>query len=182
MESINGLARLADLLRTKNSIDAEISQIVGRPALIGHVGEYIASVIFNIGLYDSATHKGSDGVFRSGPLIGRSVNIKWYAKHEGLIDLNEAAMPDFYLVLSGPKSSSASSRGGTRPWSIESVFLFESAGLTGMLHRQGTKIGVATSVRAEVWESAQIYPPPRNPMLALTDEQRLRLKLFGITT
>ena len=44
--------------------------IVGRPALIGHVGEYIASRVFGIALEHSAANKGYDGRFTDGPLAG----------------------------------------------------------------------------------------------------------------
>ena len=66
MGGIGRLDELAQLIREKNEHDARITAIVGRPALIGHVGEYIASQIFNVALHESATHKGSDGYFLRG--------------------------------------------------------------------------------------------------------------------
>ena len=108
------LARLAALIQQRNAIDQEIAQLIGRPALIGHVGEYIASRLFGIDLMASASHKGIDGYFGDGPLAGRSVNIKWYAKLEGMLDITPAALPDTYLVLAGPPDSALSSRGATR--------------------------------------------------------------------
>src|SRR4051794_10887323 len=45
------LARLADLLREKNAIDREIAAVLGRPALQGHAGEYIAAAVFDIELH-----------------------------------------------------------------------------------------------------------------------------------
>jgi hypothetical protein len=36
----------------------------------GHLGEWIASVVFDIELESSASAKGIDGRFRSGPLRG----------------------------------------------------------------------------------------------------------------
>lgn len=175
---MSSLARLADLLTARNSIDDAISRIIGRPALIGHLGEYIASAIFDIELHKSATQKGSDGVFRSGKLEGRSVNIKWNPKHEGFLDLNPTAVPDFYLVMAGPKSQAASSRGGTRPFKICSVFLFDSKALMEKLQGAGVKIGVATSLRKELWDSAEVYPRHKNSALDLSEEQRRNLELF----
>lgn len=174
----NRLPRLADLLRKRNALDAEIASLVGRPAEKGHVGEFIASEIFGIELFSSATHKGSDGVFREGRLAGKSVNIKWYPKKEGFVDINERALPDYFLVLTGPKASPAPSRHGTRPWLIESVFLFESRPLVQAIRRSGAKIGVATSVRSEQWLDAEIYPQNRNKSVELTDGQRMMLGKF----
>lgn len=123
---MNDLPRLAELVRTRNAVDAEIAAVVGRPALIGHVGEYIAANIFGIELEGSAARKAIDGRFASGPLSGATVNIKWYAKQEGLLDLTPDSLPDYYLVLAGPRQPAASSRGTHRPWLIQSVFLFDA--------------------------------------------------------
>ena len=74
------LGLLASLIRQRNAAEIKIAAIIGRPASIGHLGEYIASKIFNIDLVRSASHKAIDGHFSDGPLAGRSVNIKWYAR------------------------------------------------------------------------------------------------------
>src|SRR5947209_19797410 len=100
---MSDLADLAELLLRRNKLDEEIARTVGRPALIGHIGEYIAAKVFDITLENSAVNKGFDGRFCKGPLVGKSVNVKWYAKREGLLDIRLDAVPDFYLVLTGPK-------------------------------------------------------------------------------
>jgi hypothetical protein len=46
----------------------------------GHLGEWIASQIFDIQLEASAVTAAVDGRFRGGPLAGRSANVKWYLK------------------------------------------------------------------------------------------------------
>lgn len=46
----------------------------------------------------------------------QSVNIKCYLKLETL-DINPSAIPDYYLVLSGPRSKASNSKGATGPWS-----------------------------------------------------------------
>ena len=46
-----------------------------------------------------------DGRFRSGPLHGRAVHIKWYRKREGLVDMSEADQLEYYLVRTGPPST-----------------------------------------------------------------------------
>jgi hypothetical protein len=118
----NDVARIAGLLRQRNAIDAEIATVNGRPMTSGHLAEWIASTVFGIDLEPSATAKAIDGRFRSGQLAGRTVNIKWYLKREGLLDMTSSPALDFYLVLAGPAVAAASSRGGTRPWTVEAVY------------------------------------------------------------
>jgi len=169
------LAELADLIHQRNRVDEKIAEIISRPALNGHIGEYIASQIFRIALAESATNKGSDGVFTSGPLAGRSVNVKLYAKRENLLDINPSALPDYYLVLTGPKTPAASSRGTVRPLCVEVVFLFHARELVSRLR---SKIGIATSVPHAFWEEAEIYPRQNNPELVISQEQKEMLSLF----
>ncbi len=175
---MNNLDALADLIKEKNEVDAKIASIIGRPAQVGHAGEFIAAALFDIQLHQSAAHKSSDGVFLQGPLAGHTVDIKWYLKHEGVLDLNPTDPPDYYLVLVGPKSPAVSSRGGVRPWTIEFVFLFDAHQLLATLRPRGIKLGVATSIATEFWTKAEIYPAQRSPILTLNDEQRRHLAHF----
>jgi hypothetical protein len=73
----------------------------------------IRSRVFDIQLEDSAVAKAIDGRFRSGPLAGKTVNIKIYGKREGLLDTNSDHTLDYFLVLCGPKASTLTSKGGT---------------------------------------------------------------------
>jgi len=171
--------RLAELIRRRNEIEIQITGIIKRPAQIGHLGEFIASRVFKIELARSASQRGSDGTFSSGTLSGRSVNIKWYSMDEGIIALDRESVPDYYLVLAGPRHPPVSSRGQTRPWLISSVYLFERPELIKSLREGGVKISVATGVRKKFWESAEIYPEQRNRELVLSEEQRKSLEFFG---
>jgi hypothetical protein len=173
------LMRLAELVRAKNAADVAIARLVGRPCQIGHVGEWIAARIFDIDLHASAVAPGSDGVFRSGELAGRSVNVKWYGLEESALDIHRGAGPDIYLVMTGPRSSAASSRGGVRPWVISSVYIFEHGPLVADLVGRGRKIGEAASVRRALWEAAEIYPTGRSPLMRLSDQQRASLARFS---
>ena len=91
---IDDLEQLAKIIKRKNTIDDEVSAIVERPALIGHVGEYIASKVFDIKLEESASRKAIDGIFRKGKIAGKTVNIKWYGKQENILDISEKNGPD----------------------------------------------------------------------------------------
>ena len=173
------LERLAGLLSEMNSIGNKISEITQRPATIGHTGEYIASKIFDIELEESASAKEIDGHFRSGQLDGKSVNIKWYSKLEYLLDITPESLPDYYLVMTGPKGLAVSSQGGIRPWLINHVFLFNAAELVIELNARGVKIGVASSVRKHEWQSAEIYPNKRNMVYRLSDEQMAKILAFS---
>jgi hypothetical protein len=67
-----------------------------------------AAQIFDIELEASAVAAGIDGRFRSGSLQGRTANINWYPKREGLLDTTDSTALDYYLVLTGPPSAAAS--------------------------------------------------------------------------
>ena len=178
MESLSELARM---IHARNAIDHVISMIIGRPAEKGHVAEYIASKVFDIALERSATNKGHDGRFIDGELAGKTVNVKYYGKREGILDINPAGIPDFYLVLAGPPAAPQSSRGTERPWLIEGVYLFRGPDTILGMRRRGVRIGVASSVPMTEWDAAQIYPVSKQPLMVLSGEQRQLLSLFGGT-
>lgn len=165
------LHRLAELIRQKNRMDDDIAGILQRPAQIGHAGEYIAAQIFDIRLMESASHKAIDGYFNGGVLAGKSVNIKWYGKQEGLLDITPQAIPDYYLVMTGPKAAAATSRRGTRPWSIDFIYLFSAGELVTILIDRRVKTGVSTSVPQCFWEQAEISPRANSPRLQLSSVQ-----------
>ncbi|MBL8118961.1 MAG: hypothetical protein JNJ78_15620 [Anaerolineae bacterium] len=175
---MDNLIKLAELVKKRNLLEHEITALTNRPFVMGHTGEYIASQIFHIELMASASQKGIDGHFMGGLLSGRTVNIKWYAQQESLLDITPNALPDYYLVLTGPKSGAMSSRGQVRPWTIESVFLFEARPLVDELTSSGIKIGTATSIRKSFWAKAEIYPKPNNTAIVLSKEQHEALQLF----
>lgn len=173
------LAKLAELIAEKNRVCEQITAITGRPALIGHLGEFIAAQVFDIELATSAVNRGHDGVFRSGPMIGRTVNVKWYGNQEGLLDIRTDALPDFFLVLAGPQTKVMHSRGECRPWLIDSVYLFDATKLVNELQIQGVKIGIATSVRKQLWIAAMIYPQIQPTSFPLDLTQIEAIRLFG---
>jgi hypothetical protein len=176
---MSNLDALAELLSEMNSIGEQISEITQRPATIGHTGEYIASQVFDIELEESAVAKGIDGRFRSGKLTSRTVNVKWYGKLEYMLDINPEALPDFFLVMTGPKAKEPISKGSIRPWLIEFVFLINADELMIELEARGVKIGVATSVRKHEWQAAEIYPNKRSMVYRMTDEQMGMIMAFG---
>ncbi len=176
---MDALKLLAELIKQKNQIDDEIAAILQRPAQIGHAGEYIAARIFDIRLVESASHKAIDGYFNSGVLARKSVNIKWYGKQECILDITPNALPDFYLVMTGPKAAAVTSRGGTRPWAIDFAYLFPAGELVSTLLERHVKIGVATSVTKQCWDQAEISPRAQSRYLRLTVEQIKQIGWFS---
>jgi len=172
------LNKLSVLLAQRNRLDEQIAVLIGRPAQTGHLGEFIASAVFDIELAPSASTRGIDGWFRAGPLEGQTVNVKWYPKRENLLDL-VAAGPDFYLVLTGPRVPAGSSRGTSRPLVINEVFLFNANDLLFTLRARGRSIGIATSTWASDWEAARIFPVTQGSQFALSSAQDAALKLFS---
>jgi len=172
------LTDLAGLLSRWNSIGDQIAALIGRPAQPGHIAEFVASLIFDIRLASSATHKGSDGTFAGGSLCGASVNVKWSGKHEKLLNLVTADPPDYYLVLTGQSAPAVSSRGRTRPWQIDHVFIFQAIGLHNVLEDRGVRMGEATSVISRLWQAAEVFPTQASALLILNDVQRRLLSLF----
>ncbi len=173
------LRTIANLLRERNAIDAKIAAIIGHPTTAGHLGEWIAARIFGIELERSATSAAFDGRFASGALHGRTVNVKWYLKREGPLDVIDSEALDYYLVLTGPAAPATHSRGAVRPWTLESVYLFDARQLLGELRASGVKIGVASSVRISQWAAGEIYPQQRNRTLIVQPEQAALLRQFA---
>ena len=176
---MDDLRHLATLLAQRNGLDSAISAIIHRPATSGHLGEFIAAQVFNIELEASASHKSSDGHFREGSLAGRSVDVKFYGKQEGLLAVQEGAQPDYFLVLSEPEAAPSASRGHTQPSLIEHVYLFRGEDLAADIRKRGVKFGVAASIPRANWLAAEVFPTPANPELVLTQEQRQLLALFS---
>jgi hypothetical protein len=176
---MENLEQLATAIRNKNAVDESIARIIGRPALIGHTGEYIAANIFNIKLEQSAAAKSPYGHFATGALRGKSVDIKWYTKMEGLLDISPDTPPDYYLVFTGPIGSATSSRETTRPWLISFVYLFDSRDLLNQIDERKIKQGAATGVARQLWQDAELYPEPKNNAFSLNNEQLRLIRLFS---
>ena len=175
---MDDLAHLADLLRTRNGIDSEIARIIGRPLVAGHMGEWVASRIFDVELHTSATNRGSDGRFRSGPLAGQTVNVKWPMRHNGLLDIKDDPSLDYFLVLTGPPVPPSSSRGMSWAWCVQTVFLFDAPKLIQQQRARGVQLGAASSVTKRQWDAAEIYPQARNTAMRLSPDQLAMLKLL----
>jgi hypothetical protein len=173
------VAQLARLLRERNAIDSRIAQLIGRPMTSGHLGEWVASTVFGVELERSASAAAIDGWFVGGPLDGRSVNVKWYLKREGLLDMTDSVELDYYLVLAGPASPAESSRGSERPWCIASVHLFDAQALLAAQRERGVKVGTASSVRAADWAATEVYPSPTSPSYPLGPDQVAMLDLLA---
>ena len=144
----------------------------------GHAGEWIAKQIFDLDLEKAANAAGIDGRFLSGPLAGRTVNVKWYLKREGMLDVTRSASLDYYLVLTGPAMRAQDPK-TLRSWRITSAYLFDAQKLLAELEESGKGIGVASSITLRQWAAAEIYPNPTNSALVLNERQRDQLAAFA---
>ena len=177
-DGLNGasLAALAGLLHVRHAIDDEIAKLIGQTPTPGHIGEAVAAAIFDIELEASGVDAGYDGTFRSGPLAGHTVNVKAYAERGSLLDISPYPC-NWYLVLMGPPRASAE-KGRPLPFRIDQVFLFDINRLKEALKAAGVGIGIASSVRKPVWETARLYPVTA-PELPLVPDPRQR-ELLGL--
>lgn len=165
-------SRITELIKQRNIIEQESSKILGRPFIIGHVGEYIASQIFDITLNTSASAKSHDGYFNRGAIKGSTVNIKYYSRKSSILDLCKDENPDYYLVLMG-----SSDKKEFAPWDIESVYLFDSKDLVKEIEGK-VKMGIATSIRKELWNAAMVYPNNINKKIVINNESLEMLRLL----
>lgn len=170
------LHQLAELLRARDDLDAAIAGLTGRSARQGDIGEFVAAQIFDIQLAGNAVQAGHDGTFRSGPLAGRTVNVKTYGDAFTGLDISPHDC-DFYLIFSGPRRPAGVVH---HQWQISAVYLFDTLRLLDTLNHRGVKIGIATSIRRADLDAAQIFPDTNpTPPLRLTSEQITLLSLFG---
>lgn len=94
-------------------------------------------------------------MFTGGDLKGKRVDVKFYTVNDRRIDLNPNVGEDVYLlVFTGSYDPSGSSRGKERPLLMTNVYLFNERELCNSLKEK--HVGVASSVRAEYWEKAEI--------------------------
>ena len=180
---MSNLEQLAPHLVRRNDIDEKISGLIHRPAIRGHIGAWIAHELFGVTLEESAAKRSIDGRFADGPLAGKTVNVKWYGKREGVLDISPdpAGVLDYYLVMTGPKAGATTSKDKTRPLVITEVFLFDARALVEQFRVQKRRRGVASFVLKHEWEEAEVYPAA-SARLTLTDAQREALKLFAETS
>ena len=178
----DGSVRLAYLLKRRNTIDKQITALIGRPAIRGNIGEWIAQEIFGVELEEAGNQRGFDGRFADGPLAGKTVNVKWYGERAGVIDINPDAFPDYYLVMTGPRAVAQPAGRRSLPLVIAEVFLFDAPVLAERLRRRGVRLGIGASVREGEWEEARVYPAAADGVrLTITDAQQEALKLFAET-
>lgn len=176
---MSNLPRLAELLHARNTVESNLANLLGSSINLSTVGEHIAATVFGITLVPSTRGSGFVGIFASQPLRGKTVDVQWYPRREGFLNLRPDDAPDYYLVLAGPRQESSTARALVNPWMITTVHLFESRELLNALRERGVQIGSHTSVITQLWERAEIFPVQRNSTCVLNDEQRALLRLFG---
>ena len=110
----DSLAQAAALLRERNAIDVELAGLIHRLMTSGHLGGGLPRRSLTSNSEHQLLRQALMAVSRSGPLSGRTVNIKWSLKREGLLDMTESVALDYYLVLTGPPSPYRRQMGAVR--------------------------------------------------------------------
>ena len=163
-----------------------MAAIIGKPMEKGNFGEFVAVRIFDIHLNRKAVVKGYDGHFTVGEyrgvsLRGQKVEIKYYTKWNGDLDMKTGdPKPAFYLVITGPPKHEREAKGTPTPWAVESVFLFETEALERVVVPRKDPV----SIKKELWAAAEIYPAHNSDFEDdgrefVNDERRAALALFG---
>jgi hypothetical protein len=104
------------------------------------------------------------------------MNPKWYLKREGLLDMSASPALDCHLVLTGPESAAASSRGSTLPWSVDAVCLIDAHQLDDHQTARGENWCCPSVLSAQCY-AAEIYPR-ENFRFPLTAAQAQMLALL----
>ena len=89
--ALDELTDLADLLAQRIALDARIGAIIGRPSPCRAHGGVDRLEGLRHPTRRLCRPKAIDGRFRSGPLAGKTVNIKIYGKREGLLEFRSHA-------------------------------------------------------------------------------------------
>lgn len=173
------LPRLAELLRARNTVESNIANLLQCEVDLNIVGEQIAASIFGIRFVPATAPGQSAGVFTCPTLAGKTVEVRWYLRREGILNIHTDPAPDYTLVLAGPKFDPSEARALVDPWIITSAYLFHMPELFNMLRTRGVRIGPRISVNSHLWEQAEIFPSSPNSALVLTNEQLRLLQLFG---
>jgi hypothetical protein len=176
---MTNLPRLAELIRSRNTVESNIANLLGCEVNLSNLGERIAAAIFGIRLIPAATSNGFVGIFTNPALTGKTVDVRWYPRRDSFMNVHIDPAPDYTLVLAGPKIEPDEARALVNPWVITSVYLFSMQELLATLRARGVRVGTRISVNSQLWERAEIFPVQHNTTLVLTGEQRQLLQLFG---
>lgn len=173
------LSRLAELLRARNTVESNIANLLKCEVDLNIVGEQIAASVFGIRFMPTSVPGQSVGTFTRESLTGKTVDVRWYLRREGFLNIHTDPAPDYTLALAGPKLDPSEARAFVNPWIITSAYLFHMPELLNTLRVRGVRIGPRVSVNSHLWEQAEIFPNSPNSTLVLSNEQRQLLQLFG---
>jgi len=175
---MSDLPRLAELLRARNTVESNIAKLLECEVTLSNVGEHIAACIFGIRLIPTTSQTGFVGIFTTPTLKGKTVDVRWYPRRGGYLNIHTDPAPDYTLVLAGPEIEQNEARALVNPWVITSVHLFHMQELLSALRSRGIRVSPRVSINTHLWEQTEIFPRQHNPGLILADEQRQLLKLF----
>ena len=121
----------------------------------------------------------TESTLRQYALADTAIALGWAPRDAEGIDRDLGLSGTSAAHRAGFRELAGSSRGSTRPWCIQAVYLFEARQLRSEQIARGVRRGVASSVIKQQWEAAEIYPSASNPGLPVTSQQAEQLRLFA---
>lgn len=147
-----------DALRRRRSADEELSRVLGQPVEGRNLCELIAARAMDIELEPSDREVGLVGIFRSGPLAGSRVSLRFHRHLEVLRPPKPEESCDYHVVLLGPPDTSS-------PDLLDSMYLFDTASFARESQR-----GQAPEARKDGWREAEIFPRQGAPWQVVEEE------------
>lgn len=138
------LSDFADALRRRRSADEELSRLLGHPVERWNLCELVAARALDLELARSDPKQGHLGTFRTGPLAGSRVNLRFYRVREPLRPPAPGWDCDYHVVLQGSPDAE-------EPETLQGVYLFDASSFLRELQRGGGR-------KKEAWKEAEVFP------------------------
>jgi hypothetical protein len=139
-------------LRRRRTADEDLSRILGSPVERWNLCELVTARALDVEVELSSAEWGQVGVFRSGPLTGSRVSIKFYSAREYLCPTGPEPPCDYHVAIKGPPDTRL-------PELIHRIYLFEVAGLPEEMEGRGSSMAQVD----DSWDAFEIYPRSFSP-------------------
>jgi hypothetical protein len=149
----------ADALRRRRAADDDLSRILGRPVERWNLCELVTARALDVELELSSVEWGQVGVFRSGPLAGSRVSVRFYSSLEPLRPTGPEPPCDYHVAIKGPPDTRF-------PELIHRIYLFEVAGIPEEIERRGGSMAQVD----ETWDAFEVFPRSFSPWKVLQSD------------
>gem|GEM_PF-1480306 len=155
------LSDFADALRRRRAADDDLSRILGLPVERWNLCELVTARALDVEVELSSVEWGQVGVFRSGPLAGSRVSVRFYSAMEPLRPTAPEPPCDHHVAILGPPDTRF-------PELIHGIYLFEVAWIFEEMERSG---GLMAQVD-EAWDAFKVFPGSFSPWKVIQSEAR----------